>query len=417
MRFVLGSSIGVLAALLLATVALLAASLQDRPLVSGTTQPAADDIARAKGLFRSHDPRRAGRSGMRTLSVDEQDLALAANYAAGQLGPGAAAIALRAGVATLQVSLVAPRNPFGRYLNIEAEFREAQAMPSLARLAIGHLPVPPFIGERLLRASLRRLAAKEVDQLAAVVQSVRFGDGRLTVTYRWSDEVAALARGALVAPDDQQRLQAYQARLADVVAGAPRSLSLATLVPPLFDLAVERSAAGDPVRENRAAIVVLALYATGRPLDRIVPAAAGWQRPARRAVTLAGRTDFPMHYLASATIAAAAGSPLADAVGLHKEIEDARGGSGFSFGDVGANRAGTRFGEAAVQSPRRALELAQTVAAGVAEADLMPDVSDLPEFLSDAEFRRRFGGVHGADYERLIAAIDRRLDALPLLRR
>ena len=33
-----------------------------------------------------------------------------------------------------------------------------------------------------------------------------------------------------------------------------------------------------------------------------------------------------------------------DAIGVYKEVRDSRGGSGFSFNDMAANRAGTRFG-------------------------------------------------------------------------
>jgi hypothetical protein len=171
------------------------------------------------------------------------------------------------------------------------------------------------------------------------------------------------------------------------------------------------------VQENRAAIVVLALYATGQPLQRIVAAAAAWRAPARRTVTLAGREDLPQHFLVSAAIAAEAGSPLADAIGLHKEVDDSRRGSGFSFIDIGANRAGTRFGELATESPRRALQMARTLAAGAAESDFMPGVSDLPEFMPEAEFRRRFGGLDSDGYARVIAGIDSRIDALPLLHR
>jgi hypothetical protein len=60
---------------------------------------------------------------------------------------------------------------------------------------------------------------------------------------------------------------------------------------------------------------------------------------------------------------------------------------------------------------------APPLAASMAESDLMPDVSDLPEFMPEAEFRRRFGGVDSAQYARVIATIDGRIDALPLLRR
>jgi tetratricopeptide (TPR) repeat protein len=211
--------------------------------------------------------------------------------------------------------------------------------------------------------------------------------------------------------------RAYQERRADAVSGAPPSVSLARLMPPLFGLAIERGAQGDQTRENRAAIVVLALYATGQPLDRVVPAAAGWRKPAGRTVTLGGRDDFPKHFLVSAALAAEAGSPLADAIGVYKEVEDSRGGSGFSFNDIGADRAGVRFGEVASRSLPRARTLARALAAGVPESDFMPDVSDLPEFMPEAEFKRRFGGLDSPGYAKMIAKIDQRVDATPLLSR
>jgi len=71
----------------------------------------------------------------------------------------------------------------------------------------------------------------------------------------------------------------------------------------------------------------------------------------------------------------------------------------------------------ATESPRRALQMARTLAAGAAESDFMPGVSDLPEFMPEAEFRRRFGGLDSEGYARVIAGIDSRIDALPLLRR
>jgi hypothetical protein len=418
MRLVVRAFAVLVVALPIVAIVLLALALQDRPLVPATAQLAPEDIARAKKVLRAHDPRRAAGGGARVIALDEEDLTLALNYLAGQVGAGTARIDLQSGVATLQASLEAPRNPLGRYVNVEAAFRETGAVPALARLRIGSLPVPRFVADHLLRETLRHLAATDAEQLAAqLVESVRIGEGRLTVAYRWSDQAAALARSALVSPAEAQRLRAYQERLADAVSGAPRPLSLATLMAPVFGLALERGAEADPVRENRAALVVLALYVTRQPIQRIVPAAAGWRRPAARPVTLAGRGDLPQHFLVSATLAAEAGNPLADAIGLHKELQDSRGGSGFSFSDIGANRAGARFGQVASQSPARARELARALAAGVVESDFMPDVADLPEFMPEAEFNRRFGGLDSPAYAEMIATIDRRIDATPLLRR
>lgn len=417
MRFVFRAFILLLVALPFLAVAAIAMCFQSQPLVTGIAQLTPQDIERAKRVVTAQDPRKAGPDGLQTVAIDEQDLGLALNYLLSRFGQGAARVVLRPGTASLQVSLELPRNPIGRYVNIDAAFREAEAAPHFDHLKIGSLPVPRMIADYLLREGLRRLTATDRGQLTAtVVKSASFRDGKLAVTYRWSEDIAMQARAVLLAPEDQARLRAYQERLADTVERAPRVISLATLMPPLFQLALDRGAAGDPVRENRAAIIVLALYAIGKPLDKFVPAAMQWRKPARRSVTLAGREDFPKHFLVSAAIAAEAGSPLADAIGVYKEIEDSRGGSGFSFNDIGADRAGTRFGEVASQSPGRARELARALASDVEESDFMPDVSDLPEFIGERDFRRRFGGPGAPAYQRMMDDIEERLGATPLYR-
>ena len=184
-------------------------------------------------------------------------------------------------------------------------------------------------------------------------------------------------------------------------------------MPPLFELARERSAVGEAPRENRAAIIALAFYANGRGLVALTPAARDWPAPAPRTVTLAGRDDFAKHFLISAALAAEGGGALADAIGLYKEVDDSRGGSGFSFNDIAADRAGTRFGQMAVRSPAK---LQSALAAGAAEADFMPEVRDLPEFLPEAEFKRRFGGIGAPAYTKLMAEIEARVAARPLYR-
>ena len=417
MRLLLRTCVVLLIALPLLAIAAIAMCLQDRPLVAASAQLTPHDMERARRVVNAQDPRRAGLDGLQTITIEEQDLVLALDYVAHRFSHGTARVALRPGTASLQASLELPRNPMGRYVNIDASLRAAGATPEFDRLRIGRLPVPGFVGDFLLREGLQRLTATEQGQLAAAaVRSVSFGDGRLAVTYQWSDDVATLARAALIAPQDLPRLRAYQERLADTVEKAPRTVSLVTLMPPLFQLALEREAAADLARENRAAIVVLALYATGKSLDRIVPAARQWRHPAQRSVTLAGRDDFARHFLVSAAIAAEAGSPLADAIGVYKEVEDSRGGSGFSFNDIGADRAGTRFGEVASQSTARSRELARALASGAEESDFMPDVSDLPEHMPEAEFKRRYGGVGGPAYTKLMATIEERVAARPLLR-
>ena len=90
-------------------------------------------------------------------------------------------------------------------------------------------------------------------------------------------------------------------------------------------------------------------------------------------------------------------------------MDDARGGSGFSFADLAADRAGTRFGELAVHRPTH---LANILSGGVDA--LMPPIDGLPEHLMSDEFARRFGTVGSPAYQGVVAEIERRIAALAL---
>jgi len=46
----------------------------------------------------------------------------------------------------------------------------------------------------------------------------------------------------------------------------------------------------------------------------------------------------------------------------------------------------------------------------------VPLVQDLPEYMPEAEFLRRFGGVGAPAYNQLLSEIDRRIAAQNLLR-
>jgi hypothetical protein len=390
---------------------------QDAPSVLRNVGLTPQDIDNAKRIVAKYGPHSSDASGARTAVISEQELDLILNVAANQLGGGAARASLRTAAVRLEASFETPQSPFGRYVNIDATLRETGTLPRFDHLRIGRLRLPAFAADYLLRETLRRIAATEHGELAAdIVRKVSVGDGHILVTYVWSGDRQERLRAVLLPPADQARIRAYHDRLVETVAKAPNRISLAVLMPPLFQKVLERSNGNDAPVENRAAILVLAFYVKGTALAALAPAAAQWPKPARRTVTLAGRDDFPKHFLISAAIAAESGSPLADAVGLYKELDDARGGSGFSFNDIGADRAGTRFGEVATQSPERARTLAQALAAGVKEHDFMPDVADLPEFLPEAEFKRRYGGIGGAGYNDVMATIEARVASRPLLR-
>jgi hypothetical protein len=163
-----------------------------------------------------------------------------------------------------------------------------------------------------------------------------------------------------------------------------------------------------------AVLTTLTLYVTGRSLSRWVRRASSWPRVPPRDVTLASREDLAKHFLVSALVSSQNGGALADAVGRTKEVDDSQFGSGFSFVDLAADRAGTRFGEFATGSPA---QLQEAVSRGLTETDLMPSVADLPESMTAAQFAERFGAIGEPRYQAMMQRIESRLAALPLYRR
>lgn len=216
---------------------------------------------------------------------------------------------------------------------------------------------------------------------------------------------------------DADRLLVYYVHIGDASASMRGWGYLGDVVRPVLALAAERSAEGDAVAENRAAILALALFTTGRSPTMVVPEARDWPRPAPRRLLLRNRHDLAQHFIVSAALAAAAGEPLAHALGVYKEVEDARNGSGFSFADLAADRAGTAFGVRATTSAASALGLQARVVTALDDADaLMPAIDDLPEGLDEREFARRYRDGNAAAYVEQIAEIDRRIAALPVFR-
>jgi len=413
-KLLLALAIMLFSALLLAA----ALALQGAPLVTERVEVAPPDIERALQLLRRHDPRRDPPGVVKAIAITQHDVDLLLNHGVRRWFVAASVrVTLQPYNARLEASSPLRWGPFGAWLNLDARLREAGGLLQVERLRIGRLPVPAWLAEVVVRRLGLRLGIDIDPQFARdLVQRVSLSQGAVTISYAWQADTRQRMLAALVPPAEQDRLKAYSDRLATLTARQPAdgSASLVDLLTPIFQLAQQRTAAGaDAAAENRAALVVLAFHANGRGLSSIVPAAGLWARPRWMRVTLRGREDFPQHYLVSAVLAAEGSSPLADAVGVYKEVADARGGSGFSFNDIAADRAGTRLGELSVQQPAR---LQAALAGALLESDLMPDVSDLPEFLPEPEFRRRFGGVGAPAYRQMLAEIDARIGATPLLR-
>jgi len=390
--------------------------LDDAPAIEPPAEFRRNDLVWIKSLFQKHDPRRQTPNVIQTIQLDESELNRLLNYAVELRRVSGIAAELTPGLATLTATLAVPPNPFGRYLNITAELAEVPGGIQIQSLQLGSLPVPGALADgmaRLVHRGLRR--DNTYAALADAFSQVNFDENHATLDYRWRPELlTGLERKSadlLIAPEDRARLLAYAEQLNTVLKPYPHgsTVPLAQVIPPLFAHADH----GDAAAENRAALTALAAYLSGISLPRLLEGGSQSIRRAPRVLlSLHGRRDFAEHFVLSAALTVTGGSRVASAIGLIKEEEDASGGSGFSFTDLAANRAGVRLGERA--TGEAAAQTRQRLAAARHDADLLPDFRDLPEFMPQAEFERRFGPVGSPRYLTIIDRIDARIDAHPL---
>ncbi|HMM46614.1 MAG TPA: hypothetical protein PKC12_01390 [Thiobacillaceae bacterium] len=387
-------------------------------------EPPADfrrtDLAWIHALFQKHDPRRQTPDVIQSIQLDEDELNRLLNYAVELRQVSGIAAELTPGTATLTATLTVPRNPFGRYLNLTAEVDEAPRGVRIRSLRLGSLPLPGVLADRAARLAHRWLRRDETyATLTNAFSHVSFDENQATLDYYWRPELLTrLERKSaelLIAPEDQTRMLAYADQLDALIKRHPRgsTVPLATIMAPLFAHAQTRG--DEAAEENRAALTALAAYLSGISLPKLLQGdSASIRRAPRVLLSLHGRRDFAEHYVVSAALTVNGGSRLANAIGLIKEEEDATRGSGFSFTDLAANRAGVRLGEDAMGEA--AAQVRRALAAARTDTDLLPDFRDLPEFMSESEFDRRFGPIGGPRYQKVIERIDARLEAHSLAR-
>jgi hypothetical protein len=398
--------------------AVLVLALEREPRIDRPVALLPEHVARAKKMVDVH--RYRVRPGMvASVRVLPEDADVAANYAAHRFAGGSAQVEMGERSARVRVSLPVPYAAWAGYVNVDAQLLEVAAgLPRPTALQVGRVAIPDWLVARLVPVVLERLRETPEFRLGIdALRAVRFSRTGLGVVYLWPGGFRDRQRTPFVSDDERARLLHYHTLLADRFHGtAPTPVALAELLPSLLRAAQARSNGGAGPAENRSAILVATVLALDQQLQLLLPEAANWPPLARRVVTLDGRDDFAKHFLVSAAIAAYADTALADAVGLYKELEDARSGSGFSFNDIAADRAGTRFGELAVGSEASARNLQQRVGAVLADSDLMPAWRDLPEGLPEAAFRQRYGSIDAPRFRHLMQEIEARVGALAVLR-
>jgi hypothetical protein len=404
--------------------------IDSHPHVRTTQQISQEDIHRAGQILNRLKPGNLDMPQNTSLVVSQKDLNLLVGYgltrAVGTGGPGAE-IHLFQGVAIVYATIQLPDNFLGKWVNVAMVVKPHPDVMEIRRVQVGGLPIPAPLAQWLAGHAHTRLmnVSRYADfmALAKKVQAIDIDTDRLALNFQWDPDLAATlaaeAKKQAFPPAHQKRLAEYYNFLVEQSRSFQgKETSLINLIKPMFMHALENTAISqDPVAENTAVLQVLATHAMHQdPAEYLTPKIRDTLYPSRPAVVflLLNREDMAQHLLGSAAMTILGSDQLAGSMGLAKEMEDARSGSGFSFADMAANKAGIRMGRFAVSGPVNARFFQQRMADISHENQFMPDISNLPENMDTAEFNARFTDTQSPAYVRIMDMIESRLDACPI---
>jgi hypothetical protein len=404
--------------------------LDTEPLPFAPAHVTSTEKRRLYGMLRHKNPTQLqeGQTAELRFTPKDLDLLMAWGLSVGEAGRKSH-VEIAPGGTTLAASVRVPHT--SRYLNLTAKGR-ASIHDGTLRLSGDELRIGRVVAPKVVLAPLTFVVERALNgdrrarPLLDPVRRLAMEDGTLHLVYGRAKLpkgfVADLFHGEGTGAEDTASLRAQLEHMKDTATRLPPpgEARFAEALRSAFALATERSGKDGAVRENRAAILALGLVLgtarletfTGRVSDVDLDAL----RQAHRGSTMRKRGDWPKHFTVSAALTVLSIDNASDAVGLLKEELDADGGSGFSFGDLLADRAGTTFGDFATRDEDSARTLQGRLAKGFRLDDYFPPADGLPEDIQDAELQSRYGGVGGKEWSRLAGEIERRVAALPAYR-
>jgi len=378
-----------------------------------------DDIARAKKIL--HEGSKTKPDEIGTIELTQPDLNLAANYLLNRYSKSAVKIEFKKNNAVrFTVTMTLPRNILGHYLNISFRLGndDDSELPSLTKFKAGKLLLPAKFAAFVIDNIIQNTSLNDYFILATrPIKAVKIEQQKISITYNSNLETLIQARNFLTKSSDSPKLDIYQQKLAEVTTrhNPEWRLSLADLLRPVFELAYQRSTLDNAIEENKLAIMAVNEYVNKKETKKFLSTPAAKPTAQKRYSTfLYKRIDLAQHFIGSAAITASVNGQIAKVVGEEKELSDAQGGSGFSFIDLAADKAGTRFGEMATSSPEGARKIQKAMSAIKDYRDFMPDPRDLPEHMNEAEFKQRYQSVDSPAYQKLSKQIDARIAATPI---
>ncbi len=343
--------------------------------------------------------------------------------------------------AVVDISIALPFPKIVRYLNVSGVISPSEQGLKLGKVDIGDLSLS---GDTLVSMAAWVIDMFVQDELGTnlveMIQWVKLSDGNIKTSLavpqdmtKLNDDSSALLdlRDKLSLFGDVEHIRFYYRYLVSSIdsSGAYTSTTLPYYVQQMFlaakkqsELNFIRSGESLAVKENHAALMALSLYFGADSFELLVgdvsqltPKQSSKRRMLQSSVTLKNRVDLQKHFMYSVALQLFGNTTASDTIGEFKEFLDSNpGGSGFSFADLTADRAGTRLAQLATESENSAEMVQFKLTQKLEEEDFMPDVTDIPEGISAENFEKEYGNVNSSNYQTMLFFIDSQLAGLTL---
>lgn len=308
------------------------------------------------------------------------------------------------------------------YLNTSCKLALSSTESYIDMCRLGDLPVPGWLLKLFLNAGVWLMFDAQVNQsVNNILAGLRYNDRTLILSAQKSADLMARLNASvsnqssvvnMALSKDIPPADIIEIYLDTLYQTDFNSKSLLLPIKQLAQLASVRSLEHSPSQENAAMIWALAIRFGSQQFAKLANV-VGSQTDL--GVVIRQRNDLALHFLYSAVLEQISDENTSFNIGELKEVLDSgAGGSGFSFVDLAADKAGIAFAKALTASDEHAIRTQDQLANARSERVFFPFSHDLVEGFSESEFARIFESVNSSQYKALDADIAARIASLAL---
>ncbi len=352
------------------------------------------------------------------ITIENNELSAVAKMAS-HLLPKTQVVLTTSNIGILLASSTQVNLPFKRYLNITCLVSQTAENSKLHDCKIGYLPIYGSLLEWIALTGFSVVLGEDfADTAQDLLANIEYSNASIKLHAKKSkflkeqvnqsmsrigDFASSYQQNATV---DKETIVYYLNELNKV-----KSSELAPYVGASFSLAQERSKYNDPVEENTAVLWALAIKFGDYHFASLMGLKANKSYSA--VPTTRGRVDLTQHFIYSAILDQLGDLDVGLAIGEAKELLDSlKGGSGFSFSDLAADKAGLKISHFSTSNKNNALYTQKLLANVTTEDAYFPFIHDLPDGFKDKDYQKVISSIESKNYRYVETEIDKRINKL-----